>query len=141
MKKRLKITELSTLLKSVQFPHYQRYRFQILIAQTEDLQEDRLNISRLYLLCFPRNKPSKSVTFGPENIAFLLYLPSIFVSCYHRTTCATLRQSFGLAPPISHTLRAGKAQLFQPLVTMLYMIFDHVHVSMYIFRSLVHDVA
>ena len=37
MKKLLKITEISMLPKS---PNYQRYRFQILISQIEDWNED-----------------------------------------------------------------------------------------------------
>ena len=36
---------------------------QILIAQIEDLIEGCVQISRLYILHFPRNKPSKSATF------------------------------------------------------------------------------
>ena len=36
----------------------------ILLAQFEDLNEDCIKISRFYLLLFPRNKPSKSVTVG-----------------------------------------------------------------------------
>ena len=45
---------------------FQRYRHQILIAQIEDLNEDCVKISGPYLLYFLRNKPSKSVTFGPS---------------------------------------------------------------------------
>ena len=46
-------------LKSALFQNYQRYRFQI-----EYLNKDCVKISRLNLLYFPRNKPSKSVTVG-----------------------------------------------------------------------------
>ena len=36
--------------------NYQRYRFQILIAQIEDLNEDCVKISLLYIIYFPRKK-------------------------------------------------------------------------------------
>ena len=62
MKKLLKIAEISTLAKSASFPNYQRYRLQILIAQIEDLSEYGVKILRPYLLHFPRNKLSESVT-------------------------------------------------------------------------------
>ena len=66
MKNLLKITEIAALRKSAQFQNYQRCRSQILIAQIEDLNENCVIISRLfYLLYFPRNRPSKSVTIGP----------------------------------------------------------------------------
>ena len=62
MKKLLKITEIATVPKTAQFPSYQRYRFQILIAQIEDWNKDCIKVSRLCLLQFPINKPSKRVT-------------------------------------------------------------------------------
>ena len=37
-----------------------------LIAQIEDLYKDWVKISHSYLLYFPRNKPSKSVTVGTD---------------------------------------------------------------------------
>ena len=61
MKKLLKITEIATLPKSASFPNYQRYQYQIFMAQTKDLYEDCVKIFRSYLFYFPRNKPSKSV--------------------------------------------------------------------------------
>ena len=48
MKKMLKIYEIATL------QNYQRYLFQILIAQIEDLNENCVKISRFYLLYFHR---------------------------------------------------------------------------------------
>ena len=39
MKQPLKITEIATLPERAQFPHYQRYRSQILIAQIVDSNE------------------------------------------------------------------------------------------------------
>ena len=51
MEKLLKITEIATLPKSVQFPNYQRYRSQILIAQIEDMNKDCVdNFSSISLL-------------------------------------------------------------------------------------------
>ena len=63
MKKLLKITEITTLPESAQFLNYQRYRSQILITQTEDLNEDCVE-SRLYLFARSRNKLSKNVMVG-----------------------------------------------------------------------------
>ena len=60
MKKLLEITEIATLL-----PNHERYRSQISIALIKDLNEDCVSISRTYLLCFPINNSSKSVTIGP----------------------------------------------------------------------------
>ena len=40
MKKLLKITEIATLPESAQFPNYQRYQFESLIAQIQDLTKD-----------------------------------------------------------------------------------------------------
>ena len=64
MKKLLKITEIARLPNNVYLPTYQRYRFQILIAQIHDLIKDFVKILCSYLLYFPRNKPSKSATVG-----------------------------------------------------------------------------
>ena len=63
-KKLLKITEITTLSKCAYFTNYQRYRYKILIAQIDDLIEDCVKISRLYLYCFSRNKLSKSLSVG-----------------------------------------------------------------------------
>ena len=49
MKKKLKITEIVTLLKSTYFPEYQRHRSRILIAQIEDFDEDFVKIWRPYI--------------------------------------------------------------------------------------------
>ena len=51
--------------KAHSFPTYQRYWFQLLIAQNGKLNEDCVKISGPYLLYFLRNKPSKSFTVGP----------------------------------------------------------------------------
>ena len=40
------MTEMTTLLKSALFPNYQRYRFEILIAQTEDFHVPIFNTFR-----------------------------------------------------------------------------------------------
>ena len=61
MKKLLEINEIATLQKSQQFLNYQRYQFQIFIAQIENLNEDSVKISDPYFIYFLRNKPSKSV--------------------------------------------------------------------------------
>ena len=45
MKKLLKIIEITTLLKSVQFSNYQRYRSQILVAQIGNMDEDCVSIT------------------------------------------------------------------------------------------------
>ena len=37
----------------------------LIIAQIEDLNENFIKISRLHILYFPINMPSKSVTVGP----------------------------------------------------------------------------
>ena len=66
MKKLIKITKITTLPKSALFLNYQRYRSQMLIAQIEDFNGDCNKISGLYLLYFPRNEPSKSVTVEPS---------------------------------------------------------------------------
>ena len=58
-------------------PNYQRYRFQILIAKIEDLNENCVYISCSYLSCFLRNKPSKSVTVGTGRFIILNYLASL----------------------------------------------------------------
>ena len=63
----IKITEIARLPKSEQFSTCQRYLSQFLLAQIEDLNEDCVQISRSYLLYFPRNKSSNSVTVGPVN--------------------------------------------------------------------------
>ena len=47
-----KITEIATLPKSTKFLDYQRYLFQILITQFEDLNEDFVKFLRPYLLNF-----------------------------------------------------------------------------------------
>ena len=46
-----------------------KIRYQILIAQIEDFNEELVNISRPYLLYFPSNKQSKSVTVGSGDSA------------------------------------------------------------------------
>ena len=56
--------EMAKLPKSAQFPNYQIYQFQIFIAQIKDLNKDCVNILFPHLLCFPNNKPTKSVTIG-----------------------------------------------------------------------------
>ena len=56
--------EITTLPKSTYFLNHQRYRFQILIAQIKDLNKDCVKILFPHLLCFPNNKPTKSVTIG-----------------------------------------------------------------------------
>jgi len=71
MKKLMTITEIITLLKSAWFPNHRKYRLQILTAQIEDLNEDCVKISRSYLLYFPRDKPSKSVTDRPDRFIIL----------------------------------------------------------------------
>ena len=63
MKKLLKITKIAMLPKGAYFSNYQRYRFQILIAEVGDLNKDSVDISHPYLLNFPRNKLSKSDFF------------------------------------------------------------------------------
>ena len=63
-KKLLNITEIATLRKSPWLSNYQRYQFQILIAQIEDLNEDRVKISGPYLVYFLRNRPSNSGIAG-----------------------------------------------------------------------------
>ena len=68
MKKLLKMTEIVTLPKSVQFPNCQGYRTQILIAQIEDLKENCVKISRPYFLYLKRNKSSKRITLGPSRV-------------------------------------------------------------------------
>ena len=45
-----------------------------LIARIEDLNEDCVKISHPYLLYFPRNKPSKSVSVGFAASGFLRIL-------------------------------------------------------------------
>ena len=65
MKKLLTVNEIATLLKSAQFPNYQGYRSQIKdLTVIENLNKDCVKIACPYLLKFPRNKPSKSVTVG-----------------------------------------------------------------------------
>ena len=57
MEKLLKITEIATLPKSVQFPNYQRYRSQILIAQIEDMNKDCVdNFSSISFILSEKNK-------------------------------------------------------------------------------------
>ena len=63
MKKLLKITKFLRYGKAQSFQTV-RYLLQILIAQIEDLNKDYVKISGPYLICFLRNKPSKSVTLG-----------------------------------------------------------------------------
>ena len=72
MKKLLKITKIATLQKITQFSNYQRYWFQILIAQIEDLIEDEdfVKISHPYLLLFPINQPSQTVTIRPGRVGY-----------------------------------------------------------------------
>ena len=60
--KLLKITKILTLPKSRQFPNYQRYRSQILIAQIQDIHMRYVKNS--YHINFSRNELSKSVTVG-----------------------------------------------------------------------------
>ena len=67
MKKLRKIIEIATLAKSALFPNYQRYRSEILLAQTEDLNEDCVKISHPFRLYVQRNGPLKSVTVGIQN--------------------------------------------------------------------------
>ena len=43
----------------------------ILITQIEDLNEGCVKISRPYISYFPRNKPSKRVTVGPDRFIVL----------------------------------------------------------------------
>ena len=43
----------------------ERYQSKIVLAQIEDENEDCVEISRVYLLYFPKNKLSESVTVGP----------------------------------------------------------------------------
>ena len=57
--------------QSTQFPNYRRYLSQILIAQIEDLNEDCVEISRPYILHFPRNKVSKIVTVGLSRVGLV----------------------------------------------------------------------
>ena len=68
MNKLVKITEIATLLKSPQFPNYQRYRFQILISQTEDLIKDLIKFHVLIfytLRDINRQRASRSGRVGP----------------------------------------------------------------------------
>ena len=53
-------------------PNYQRYRSKILIAEIESLNKYFVNISRPYLLYFPRHKLSKSFTvrLGRTGLSF-----------------------------------------------------------------------
>ena len=43
----LKMTEMATLSKSAWLPSYQRYLFQILLANIEDLNKDCVNFTSL----------------------------------------------------------------------------------------------
>ena len=70
-KKLLKITEIAMLRKSPQFSNYQRYRFQILIAQIGVFNEDCVKISNPDLIYFQRNMPSNSVTTGSGRFIIL----------------------------------------------------------------------
>ena len=45
--------------------HSFKTTFEILIAQIKNFNKDCVKISSLYLICFPKNKPSKSVTAEP----------------------------------------------------------------------------
>ena len=54
--------------ESLQFSNYQRFPFQILISQIDDLNKDCVNSSGLYLIRFLKNKPSKSVTVGSVRV-------------------------------------------------------------------------
>ena len=95
MNKLLKITETPTLPNSSQqFLNYRRYQFQILISQTKNLNEDGVNISRPYLLYFPRNSPLKSVTVHisslPEKsyiLRFLRFIPVQQLDCKCYIVC------------------------------------------------------
>ena len=71
VKKLRKITENATLPKSAWFPNYQRYQYQMLIAQIEDFNKNSDTISRPCFLYFLKNKSSKSVTVGPGRFIFL----------------------------------------------------------------------
>ena len=51
---------------------HQRYRFKILTSQIEELNENCVKISRPYILYFPTNKPSYSVTVG-SSVNFSLF--------------------------------------------------------------------
>ena len=65
-KKLLRIAKIAVLLKRASMHlNNERYRSQMMIAQIEDLHEDCDKISCPYLIYFPRNNPSKSVTFRP----------------------------------------------------------------------------
>ena len=52
---------MKKLLKII-FQNNQKFQSQILITQIKDLNKDCVKISISYLLCFPKNKPSKIVT-------------------------------------------------------------------------------
>ena len=115
---------ITTLPKSPQLSNYQIYQFQILIPQIEDLDKYRVKISCPYLLYFPTNKPSKSVTVEPgrAHLSFLLIqlvlnliLSSNFAhSIYMRSKCMAkgsipviilrIKSSFSV-PPNTHRYR------------------------------------
>ena len=59
--------------KSDQFPNYQRYQIQMLIAQIQYLNENCVKISRSYLFYFSRNKTSKCVTVASSLILLMVY--------------------------------------------------------------------
>ena len=55
MKKQLKITEIAAFPKKRIVSKLQRYRFQMLIVQIEEFNQDCLKISGAYLLYFMTN--------------------------------------------------------------------------------------
>ena len=58
----------------------------ILKGLVEDLSENCVKISRPYILYFPINKPSKSVTFGPGRFIILndSSSPKIVIQIYFK---------------------------------------------------------
>ena len=65
--------QIFMLQKSPQFSNLLRNRFQILIAEIKDWNEGCVKISLLYLIYFPRYKPSKSVTVGLSRVGPVHY--------------------------------------------------------------------
>ena len=59
-----KVAENIKMTESISLLSYQRYWSYVFIAQIEDMNIDFVTILRSYLLYFPRNKHSKSVTVG-----------------------------------------------------------------------------
>ena len=65
-------------------PQFPNYRYQILIAQIEDLNIDYVKIVSTYHAYFPMNNPSKSVKVGPGRFIVLndSVSPEMFIKMY-----------------------------------------------------------